>query len=129
MSFWGSLYVAVAEIGRQSPVRRGTLRGAALSTTSGDFERQAEIPRGAGSQLNTDGREAEAGNGQWIAFYNSGPALPGAGQPYADGGMARRGHRARRHGCGHDAAFGQRSRVAHIPIATISFMHQREMKV
>src|SRR5271170_2763959 len=32
-------------------VRRGTLRGAALSTTSGDFERQVEIPTGAGSQL------------------------------------------------------------------------------
>jgi hypothetical protein len=49
-------------------VRRGTLRGAGLSTASGDFERQVEIPRGAVSQLNTDGRETEAGNGQWIAF-------------------------------------------------------------
>ena len=49
-------------------MRCGTLRGAALSTTSGDFERQV------GSQLDTDGREAEAGNGQWIALYKSGPA-------------------------------------------------------
>ena len=42
----------------------------------------------------------------------------GAGQPDADGGLARRRQRrARRRGCGYDAALGQRWRVAHIPTA------------
>ena len=48
-------------------------------------------------------------------LQRSAPAS-GAGQPHADGGLARRRHRrARREGCGHDAALGQRLRVAHMP--------------
>src|SRR4029077_10056049 len=50
---WGRSSVC-SGCGHRPPVlsaRSGTLRGAALSTTSGDFERQVEIPRGAGSQL------------------------------------------------------------------------------
>src|SRR6201988_5100252 len=46
------------------------------------------------------------------------PPAPGARQPAANGGLACGRHRcARRHRCGHDAALGQRSRVAHMPTA------------
>ena len=42
----------------------------------------------------------------------------GARQPAANGGLACGRHRcARRDRCGHDAALGQRSRVAHMPTA------------
>jgi putative transposase len=45
-------------------------------------------------------------------------SAPGAGKPDADGGVARRHERrARRSGCGYDAALGQRWRVAHNPTA------------
>src|SRR5437870_4090169 len=42
---------------------------------------------------------------------------PGAGEPDADDGLARRCRHARWRGCGYDAALGQRCRVAHIPTA------------
>ena len=46
------------------------------------------------------------------------PPAPGARQPHPDGGLARGRHGpSRRHGCGHDAALGQRWRVAHMPAA------------
>ncbi len=45
-------------------------------------------------------------------------SAPGAWQPHANGGLARgRSRWIRRHGCGHDAALGQRWRVAHMPTA------------
>src|SRR5512146_3353762 len=61
-----------------------------------------------------DGREARAGIGAWVAFYNDRRPAPGAGLPDADGGLARRPGT----GCGHAAALGQRWRVAHMPTAT-----------
>src|SRR3954454_22516330 len=45
-------------------------------------------------------------------------SAPGVEQPHANGGLARSDYRrARREGCGYDAALGQRWRVAHIPTA------------
>src|SRR5262249_36240873 len=64
-----------------------------------------------------DGREARAGIAAWIAFYNT-RRPHRARQPAANGGLACGRHRcARRDSCGHDAALGQRSRVAHMPTA------------
>ena len=55
---------------------------------------------------------------------------PGARQPDPDGGVADGRHRlARRQGCGHDAALGQRWRVAHMPTAataTADFVSLRD---
>ena len=65
-----------------------------------------------------DGREARAGIAAWIAFYNHRRPHQALGEPHADGGLAGRRHRrARRQGCGYDAALGQRWRVAHMPTA------------
>ena len=64
----------------------------------------------------TDGREARVG----IAFVDGllqqpSPA-PGARSSHAHGGLARGRHGPPRpEGCGHDAALGQRWRVAHMP--------------
>jgi putative transposase len=63
-----------------------------------------------------DGREARAGIGSWMTFYNF--RRPHE-QPDADGGVARR-HGQNRGGaksCGYAASHGQRKRVAHIPTA------------
>jgi putative transposase len=64
-----------------------------------------------------DGREARAGIGVWMAFYNGSRPHQALGNrtPMAvwrDGGAG-----ARQHDCGHDAALGQRWRVAHMPTA------------
>ena len=42
-----------------------------------------------------DGREARAGIGAWIAFYNDRRPHQALGQPHADGGLARRRRPAR----------------------------------
>ena len=65
-----------------------------------------------------DAREAQAGIGSWMTFYNFQPA-PGDEQPGADGGVARRHgqNRGGGKGCGYAASLGQRKRVAHIPTA------------
>ena len=65
-----------------------------------------------------DAREARAGIGSWMTFYNFAPA-PGDEQPDADGGVARRHgqNRGGGEGCGYAASLGQRKRVAHIPTA------------
>ena len=62
-----------------------------------------------------DGRE-EGWDRRMAGFLQSSASAPGAGGPDADGGLARR-RRARRGGCGYDAALGQPWRVAHIPTA------------
>jgi hypothetical protein len=55
---------------------------------------------------------------QMAGFLQSPASAPGAGKPDADGGLARRRwRRARRRGCGYDAALGQPWRIAHIPTA------------
>ena len=65
-----------------------------------------------------DGREARAGIGLWMAFHNSlrphqalGNRTPMAA--WREGVTGARGQ----HGCGHDAALGQRWRVAHMSTA------------
>ena len=64
-----------------------------------------------------DGREARAGIAAWIAFYNDRRPHQALGNrtPMA---VWRERHRRPRQGCGHDAALGQRWRVAHMPTAT-----------
>ena len=66
-----------------------------------------------------DAREARAGIGSWMTFYNFRRAAPGDEQPGADGGVARRHgqNRGGGEGCGCRASLGQRKRVAHIPTA------------
>ena len=64
-------------------------------------------PRGAGRHRRVD------------RLLQPAPAASGAGWAGADGGVAGGRHRpARCRGCGHDAALGQRWRVAHRPTAT-----------
>jgi transposase InsO family protein len=56
-----------------------------------------------------DGREAHAGIAGWIAFYKHRSPASGARRSRTDGCLARRHQRwIHRHGCGHDAALGQR---------------------
>ena len=57
-----------------------------------------------------DGREARAGIANWISFLQRPAPSPGAGQPHADGGLARRRRpdALASEDCGHDAALGQR---------------------
>jgi putative transposase len=57
-----------------------------------------------------DGQEAKAGIAEWIGFYNN-------RRPHQALGDRTPSRRARREGCGYDAALGQRWRVAHIPTA------------
>ena len=77
-------------------------------------------------KADADGREARAGIGSWMIFYNSRrprqainnqtpPAFAGAGF----GGVARRYGQNRGGGesCGSAASLGQRKRVVHIPTA------------
>ena len=66
-----------------------------------------------------DGREARAGIAAWIAFYNGRRPHQALGNrtPMA---VWRAGVTGALdgNGCGHDAALGQRWRVAHMPTAT-----------
>jgi putative transposase len=66
-----------------------------------------------------DGREAKAGITQVDHLLQPAAAPSSAGQPHADGDLARWRHwDPRRRDCGYDAALGQRRRVAHIPTVT-----------
>src|SRR5207244_4571836 len=63
-----------------------------------------------------DGGEAKAGIAAWIAFYNIGRPHQALGNRTPMTVWREGDHwHARRHGCGYDAALGQRCRVAHIP--------------
>jgi transposase InsO family protein len=62
-----------------------------------------------------DAREAHADIASWVAFYNA--ARPHQALSNRTPMAVWRDHQRwiHRHGCGHDAALGQRWRVAHIP--------------
>ena len=63
-----------------------------------------------------DGREARAGIGLWMTFYNSRRPHQTLGNRTPMAAWREGAHRsARRHGCGHDATLGQRWRVPTCP--------------